>query len=254
MDMVGVPTAWLAGCTAEPVSGMGGAETWRLRDGSGERYVKVATGPHSAALRQEIARTIWLATRGVRVPPVLDTRDDGTTVAMLMAALPGVEPQDCGRAAEEIVTLVARAFARFHGLAADTCPFDETVAARLRRAREDIDRGAVDPAQFDERNRGQTPEQLYQRLAANVPAREDIVLVHGDAMFDNMVMDAAGAVGFLDCGQAGRGDRYLDLALLVMEITEYFGADRVKVFLTAYGLPHWDDAKAAFFRDLYELF
>ena len=80
------------------------------------------------------------------------------------------------------------------------------------------------------------------------------MLVHGDAMFDNLVMDAAGAVGFLDCGQAGRGDRYLDLALLTGEIEEYFGADGVRVFLAAYGLAQWDEEKATFFCDLYELF
>jgi len=95
---------------------------------------------------------------------------------------------------------------------------------------------------------------IHERLAASVPAREDIVVVHGDATFDNILIDAAGAVGFLDCGRAGRGDRYFDLALLAAEIEEHFGGDGVGVFLDAYGLSRWDDCKAAFFRDLYELF
>jgi aminoglycoside phosphotransferase len=254
MDMRSVPPAWRAGCRLEPVSGMSGAATWRLRNPRGDRYVKIAAARHAADLRQEIARTRWLAVQGIRVAPVLDTVDDGTTVAMLSGALPGVAPQACGLAPEETVTLIARAFARLHALPTDACPFDETVAARIKRARDEIARGAVDPAQFDERNRGQTPEQIHERLAASVPAREDIVVVHGDATFDNILIDAAGAVGFLDCGRAGRGDRTLDLALLAADIGEHFAADRVRVLLAAYGVSQWDEEKAAFFRDLYELF
>jgi aminoglycoside 3'-phosphotransferase-2 len=249
-----LPAEWLAGCEVEPVSGMSGAATWRLRGSGGERYVKVAAEHHARDLRQEIARTAWLAARGTRVAPLLDTFDDGATVGMLMGALPGVAPQACGLAPDEIVAAVARAFAALHALAADECPFDETVAARLERAHDDIARGAIDPTQFDARNRGVTPEQIRKRLAASVPRVEDIVVVHGDATFDNVLIDGTGAVGFLDCGRAGRGDRYLDLVLLAAEIEEHFGADQVRPFLEVYGLTQWDDEKAAFVRDLYELF
>ena len=250
-----IPAAWLAGCAAEPVSGMGGAATWRLRDASGVvRYVKMATERHAGDLRQEIARTRWLAARGVRVPAVLDAADGGTTAAMLMEALPGVAPQACGRAAAGIVAAIARAFAALHALPAGQCPFDETVAARLARARADIRRGAVDPSQFDARNSGQMPEQIHDRLAASVPRHEDLVVVHGDATFDNILIDANGEVGFIDCGRAGRADRYTDLALLSAEIAEHFGSVRVKAFARSYGLPRWDGDKAGFFRDLYELF
>jgi aminoglycoside 3'-phosphotransferase-2 len=254
MNIRSLPAQWLAGCEVEPVSGMSGAATWRLRGSGGERYVKVAAAHHGADLRQEIARSAWLAARGIRVAPLIDTFDDGATVGMLMGALPGVAPQACGLAPDEIVVAVARAFAGLHALAADECPFDETVAARLERVREDMARGAIDPTQFDERNRGRTPEQIHDRLAASVPSVEDIVVVHGDATFDNILIDGTGAVGFLDCGRAGRGDRYLDLTLLAAEIEEHFAADGVGRFLEAYGLSRWDDERATFFRDLYELF
>jgi len=56
------------------------------------------------------------------------------------------------------------------------------------------------------------------------PAGEDLVLVHGDATFDNILIDADQNIGFIDCGHAGRGDRHLDLAA----ITEAIGTISVR--------------------------
>ena len=125
--------------------------------------------------------------------------------------------------------------------------------ARLARARRDIERDAIDTGAFDPRNAGMTPEAIYARLAAAVPV-EDIVVVHGDATFDNMRVDGAGEVGFIDCGNAGRADRYVDLSLIAAEIEDHFGPEWVGPFARGYGLAFWDSAKARFFSDLYELF
>jgi aminoglycoside phosphotransferase len=48
--------------------------------------------------------------------------------------------------------------------------FGETIAVRPTRARSEIMRGNVDPKQFDDRNIGLTPEQIYDRLETTVPA------------------------------------------------------------------------------------
>src|SRR5262249_53519021 len=99
-----------------------------------------------------------------------------------------------------------------------------------------------------------TPDMLYRRLVAAAAATEDIVVTHGDATLENMLIDVDGELGFIDCGHAGRSDRYLDLALVEADLRADFGPEAAEAFKAAYGVRDWDDGKAAFFRDLYEFF
>jgi aminoglycoside 3'-phosphotransferase-2 len=86
------------------------------------------------------------------------------------------------------------------------------------------------------------------------PPSEDIVVVHGDATLTNLIIGANGDLGFVDCGHCGRGDRYIDLAVLAAEIEEHHGPEAAMRFIRAYGLDFWDARKARYFSDLYELF
>jgi aminoglycoside 3'-phosphotransferase II len=250
-----LPPAWqavLAGCAAEPAPGMGGASVFLLPDGG--RYLKLANGPGARSLADEIARTEWLASRHVRVPEFLMKTCTGDVTAVLMAAVPGRHLAPGAIDPPAMVRAIGRGLARLHALPAADCPFDEMPRARLARARQAIDRGEVDASGFDGRNAGVTPEVLYRRLAAAVPASEDVVVVHGDATLENMLIGPGGEVGFIDCSHAGRSDRYLDLAVVEMNLREDFGRKAADGFKAAYGLRDWDDRKAAFFVDLYELF
>src|SRR5262249_43163425 len=138
-------------------------------------------------------------------------------------------------------------------LPAAECPFNESLDIRLARARLAIARGEIDESHFASRNRDRTPEDLYQALAVDRPA-EDLVVAHGDLTLSNMVVGTDGSVGFVDCGHAGRADRYLDLGVLAAEIVDQFGSDGPAVFARAYGAKNWDRGKAAYYSDLYELF
>ena len=149
---------------------------------------------------------------------------------------------------------IARALAHLHALTVMTCPFDETLKVRLARAHALVRSGEIDPTHFDQRNFGVTPEGLYARLEAGAPAYEDCVVTHGDATLSNLILGHDGEIGFLDCGNCGRADRYVDLALVVGELEERFGAEARSTFTHAYGNLSWDRRKAEFYLDLYELF
>ena len=86
------------------------------------------------------------------------------------------------------------------------------------------------------------------------PPRQDLVVAHGDASLSNMIVGPDGRIGFIDCGHAGRADRYLDLAVAGAEIAELFGPERVRSFAKAYGLARWNARKVIYFADLYEFF
>ena len=251
-----LPDTWraeLAGVTAEPItSGMSGAEVFRLRT-QPVCFLKFAEDDAAETLRQEIARTAWLADRGIRVAPILRVHDDGRAVAMQTQALPGVPADRCDWPKTRLLPALGHALATLHALPAADCPFDESLAVRLAQARRAVERGEVDATQFDPRNRGVTPEVLLARVASNPPP-EDFVVAHGDAAWNNMIVAPDGTVGFIDCGHAGRADRYLDLAVVAAEIEDHFGRGAVKIFADAYGERRWDARKAAFYADLYELF
>jgi aminoglycoside 3'-phosphotransferase-2 len=253
-----LPADWqseLRASRVKPVhGGMSGATLVRVQhpDG-GDAYLKIASGPHLAELRTEIERTAWLAGRGIRVPRLLRVFDDGRAAAVMMTALAGAHPGDA-QPVGDIIRAVARGLSGLHALPVHDCPFDETVASRLAQARGMISRGLVAPEHFADRNRGLAPQDIYDRLVRTRPAREDLVLVHGDATFDNILIDADQNIGFIDCGHAGRGDRYLDLAAITEAIADHFGPEWIETFGRAYGDVRLDAAKLAFFSDLYELF
>jgi aminoglycoside 3'-phosphotransferase-2 len=253
-----LPPSWraaLAGRAVTPAAGMGGAAVFRVSDtAGGSCYLKLASGPAAAPLREEIARTEWLDAHRVRVPRFLMKACTDEVTAALMTAVPGRHPSPEAGDLPAQVDAIGRGLARLHAVPAADCPFDETLGTRLARAREAIDRNEVDASQFDDRNAGVSPERLYQRLATAMPAPEDIVVVHGDATLENMLIGPDGELGFIDCANAGRSDRYLDLAIVEMELRSGFGRDAAERFKAACGIRDWDDRKAAFFGDLYELF
>jgi aminoglycoside phosphotransferase len=256
----GLPAEWQAKMAENefiPVkSGMSGAYVFRIPDRqAGDQYLKVGIGTNADQLRREGARTKWLASVGLRVPEVIMQFDGTNLFAMRMAALGGqsavfISPDNW----RPVANAIAHAFAAMHSLPTDSCPFDETLHVRLARARELIRRGEIDAAQFDARNAGITPAELYRRLEAGIPAQEDCVVTHGDATLSNLIFGNDGKIGFVDCGNCGKADRYVDLALLFAELADRFGSPARNFFLETYGRLHWDMQKVDFYSDLYELF
>jgi aminoglycoside phosphotransferase len=218
-------------------------------------YLKVGTGVIAGLLRREIERTEWLTSVGVRVPRIVARFSDKDVVAVLMSSLGDRTAEDIPSTDwKPTVTGIARTLASLHSLPVGRCPFNETLMVRLSRAHELVRLGEIDSSDFDDRNVGLTPEELYARLEANVPQSEDCVVTHGDATLSNLLLGSRGQVGFVDCSHSGRADRYVDLALLAGELEKWFGAEARSAFIDAYGDVQWNERKAAFYRDLYELF
>jgi aminoglycoside phosphotransferase len=233
--------------------GISGASVYRIApERGGMHYLKIAQ--HSApALRREIARTQWLAQRGVRVPAILRVDDSADHVAVEMQALPGRPADATAVPAPQLAEALARGLAALHALPRAGCLFDESIAVRLARAAAAIDSGEIRPEGFADRHCGVEPNALLARLTAEQPT-EDFVVVHGDATLSNIIVDADGTIGFVDCGNAGCGDRYIDLAVLADDIANHYGAEAAAHFTAIYGDGGWNTAKARYFVDLYELF
>ena len=216
-------------------------------------YLKIAQNGAAHDLREEIERTAWLGQQGIRVAPAVRVHDAGNFVAVLSDALTGSSADETDLSPEIVVPALARALSALHAVPVVRCPFDESIAVRLERAGTLVDNGKVDPRAFAERNRDVTPGALLERLQKAAPS-EDVVVVHGDATLSNMIVGDDLSVGFIDCGHAGRADRYADLALVTEGLAERFGTAMAGRFMCAYGGGVLDDRKAGYFLDLYELF
>lgn len=198
-------------------------------------------------------RTRWLAERRIRVADIVRVDDRADQVAVLSEALPGTPAEASALPVPRLIEALATAIAAIHSLPSEDCPFDESIATRLSRATASVTADQVDPDEFAPRNRGVTPTALLTRLVDTQPP-EDTVVVHGDATLSNLIIDRDGNVGFIDCGNAGRGDRYVDLAVLSQDILEHFGDAAAVQFAKSYSDRSWDRTKARYFLDLYELF
>ncbi len=96
------------------------------------------------------------------------------------------------------------------------CPFERTVADNLSHAEAAILSGRFDPSGCEPETFGpggfESPEKLLDWLKTHLPP-QDRVVTHGDFCLPNIFTDGKRFVGLIDVGNAGAGDRWMDLAL-----------------------------------------
>ncbi|MEU8249462.1 aminoglycoside 3'-phosphotransferase [Nonomuraea sp. NPDC048916] len=232
LDLFGDDAVW-----SGDHEGMSG-ETLRVTFPTGVYYVK--QGPSA---RGERDRLRWLG-QWMDVPDIVTFEGDALVLS-------DVGWRSLGRKAPpEAGTIMGRALRVLHGIPVAECPFDERLDVKLGRARERVEAGRVDPRDFDEARAGLTPEQVYERLVAERPAEEDLVVTHGDFTPANVLASPSGEPVLIDVAALGVADRHVDLALALRDLDERAGAD----FLAAYGPVEPDARRLDYYRLLDELF
>jgi len=223
------------------------AETYRLvARGRPTRYLKMA-----GELEREHARLRWAAGR-LPVPQVLAFASDADREYLVLAELAGTPVE----LATELpvaarVAHLAGVLRSLHCMPVAECPFDARVRGRLVDAEANVRGGRVDESDFDPCRLGRDTASLLAELHAWPRFAEDLVVTHGDFTLANVFVQPT---GLLDLGRLGVADRHQDLALVLRDIANDYGAEWREPFLRAYGLAALDDSKCAFFRLLDELF
>lgn len=172
-----------------------------------DMYLKVlgVNGAEFNSLRDEAMRLEWLSGR-LPVPRVVASGSRGGYEFLLTEAVPGVPAHDrsANRDRRGVASLVGRALRRFHSVPMADCPFRHPV---------------VGPT-----------------------SSEDEVLVHGDYCLPNVLFDADG-FHYLDVGEAGVGDRYIDIVAGIWSLRHNYGKGSVRDLLDGYGLRTLDRGK-----------
>ena len=235
-------------------TGFSSSQIFYLKSSRGENlYLK--TAPHiDSELAEERQRLEWLKGKlsapEVRLFVQTDERD-----YLLISEIEGAGAhedlwkEDVPRAIE----LLAKGVRLIHSLPVADCPLDETLAAKIERARRRMELGLVDESDFDDERQGRTATDLFRELIATKPASEDLVFTHGDYCLPNVVFKDWRLSGFIDWSRAGVADRYQDIALLARSVEFNFGAEwRAFLFDCLEIQP--DDEKIRFYQLLDEFF
>ncbi len=127
------------------------------------------------------------------------------------------------------------------------CPNSNTLEVTLASARHNLENGLIDPKEIDEdRNFAHGfsgMDDLFVFLDKNRPD-EEIVFSHNDYCLPNVFLENGKFCGLVDLGDAGIGDKWMDIALCVRSL-EY---NLVK--LSKYSRSDYERYKAMLFDEL----
>ncbi len=127
------------------------------------------------------------------------------------------------------------------------CPTENTLNITLAHARHNLENGLIDPKEIDEdriyAHGFSGIEDLFAFLDRNRPD-EDIVFSHNDYCLPNVFLENSVFSGLVDLGDAGIGDKWMDIALCVRSL-EY---NLVK--LSKYSRSDYERYKSMLFDEL----
>ena len=230
--------------------GMSGAtvERW-TKPGEPDRYLKSSPRTWDHGLDAEAARLRWLATTplAARVATVVHhevDRNSGDVERLLTTAVPGTDGAALAETAKEdegrrdgLAFAYGAALRELHeSLDPADCPFDERLEVRLAAAAQRVAEGGVDAADFEPEHTGRTPEAILAELQTTRPDVEDVVVVHGDWCYPNVLFGDDGWWGMVDLASLGVSCRWHDLGIGARSTGHNLGDAAVPAFLAGYGL------------------
>lgn len=230
-------TAWAAPQNTAEVS------RWEAPDG------RTAVLKVGRRLGPERDRLEWLAGR-LAVPRVLGFAGSDAADFLLMTELPGRPGHDPAVLArpDRLVDDLAAVLRLVHAVPTAGCPFDARTGTLLAVAEQRA--SELRAEDLAGRYLSRSPVDLLADLTALRPAEEDLVFTHGDASVVNFLFGGS-TTGTVDCGLAGVGDRYRDLAVAARSIGHNVGGMWVPRFFASYGADH-DRRRVEFFMLLDE--
>lgn len=226
----------------------------RFRKGNDVFFLKSSAAvyaPTTYSVQREAAVLRWLSGK-LKVPEVVVAATNDEAEYMITRAVPG-RPLSALKSDQHAGLMLQEALRRVQAVPIDDCPFDSTVAVRLRELDSLLERGLIDEDCDLEQWPGlATPADLRRRLQATIP-EEDLVFSHGDLGDSNVFLDGSDDLYFIDVGRGGKADRWLDIAFVHRDLREAISDRMAANFLDHLGRAD-DPQKRLFYEQLDELF
>jgi kanamycin kinase len=204
------------------------------------------------SVRREAQVLDWLSGR-LHVPEVVATAERDGEAFMITRAVPGRPLATCIAAGLPVSALFGEALRNLQQVSVSNCPFDASVAMRLRELDILLAKNLIDPDHDLDAWPGLgTPAKLVAHLHAHVP-HQDPVFSHGDLCGNNVFVDVRERLFFIDLGRGGIADRWLDIAFVYRELRDRVAEAKAETIMAALGEPDQPD-KRRYFEQLDELF
>jgi aminoglycoside phosphotransferase (APT) family kinase protein len=225
------------------------SQVWLIQCEYGARVIKFTDrAPFDDWLRQEYAVLEALRSSGLPVPePYLLHEQDGVYVVMQQLAGEPLSQVMARTADSEIRLELMREFGRALRRIHDTpspLPRGDWLIEQLATAEGYLARYPVEGT-----------AELLERLQRERPAPVPQVLIHGDFMWDNVLVAAGRVSGVIDWGGGAYGDPRYDLALALLPHEDGdISAEEIEAFYEAYGGAQLSAAEVEYFVGLYAFF
>ena len=204
-------------------------------DRDGGYYLKIAK-PKS--LCREATMTAYFYQKGLSAE-ILDYIS-GESDILLTKALSG---EDCTHIKylsepKKLCTFLAEKLRELHEVDFSDCPIQDRVSEYIALAEANYLSGSYNKEHFPDSFGYSSAEEAFSALSRGKKLLENRVLIHGDYCLPNIMLDGNKFSGFIDLGNAGVGDRHIDL---------FWGAWSIGFNLSLIGETNIDVYKERFF-------
>ncbi|MCE7743083.1 MAG: aminoglycoside 3'-phosphotransferase [Candidatus Heimdallarchaeota archaeon] len=218
-------------------------------------YLKINQPKSDFNLEKEKTILEWLE-RKLPVPTVLYFDIAEEREFLLLSEVEGTNSHIAKTDDEKItnIKILAEGLKMIHSINLKECPIDNNPNNMIEFAKARLQKGDIDPNQFDERWKDKEPKQLLEELVRIKPTEFDLVFSHGDYCLPNILIRDEQLSGFIDWPYGGVNDRYFDLAAVAWSIGYNYGEEWVESFFNEYGIKEIEWERIYFYQRLNEFF
>ncbi|WP_422657524.1 phosphotransferase [Paenibacillus sp. EC2-1] len=222
----------------------------KLETHSGKYIIKIKSREYPGSLFDEVERLKWMQGK-LPVPKVISYEEEEGKEYLLMTYIDGCvaskyQPKD---GEKSMGFILGEALRKLHDVKIDGCPFkqfspDNLTAMVRKNILEHMDEvNEVVRTSFPDH----TLEQLMDFLKSNKATNDQLTFTHGDYGSGNVMIHNGDLNAFLDVGEAGISDPYLDIYYMIKSLTVYSARqEEVSEFMNGYGIDVLDNYKMKF--------
>jgi kanamycin kinase len=191
--------------------------------------------PHKA-LENEAKMTSYFHSKGLGTEVILYVSDENDWLITKKA-----EGEDCTHEIflsdpKRLCDTIAQELRKLHELDFSGCPIPDRNKSYFDLAAENHKNGAYDLSYYSDLFGNCTPDEAYAVLQEGKKHFKSDVLLHGDYCLPNIMLDNWKLSCFIDVGNAGVGDRHIDLYWGAWTLAFNLKTDKYRArFFDAYG-------------------
>lgn len=137
---------------------------------------------------------------------------------------------------KRLCEVLAESMLLLHATESEDCPVIDRMISYFATVEERYDKGLFDPSIYGDRKGFKTAEDAFKAVQECKHMFESKQLIHGDFCLPNIILNDFKFSGFIDVGNAGIGDRHVDLFWCAWSLWYNLKTDKyTDRFFDAYG-------------------